>query len=322
MRLYTRPIAVVFLLTIGLLSGCASDSHPKAATSTGASTNTKIGVQVEAAFGSKPTLTIPDTAAPATLTQEVLTPGTGTTVAKGDTLIVNYLGQTWAPKSGKPNVFDSSFDRGQPAAFVIGVGRVIPGWDETLVGQKIGTRVLVSIPPAEGYGSDGQPSANIDGTDTLVFVIDVVADYKPDASAPGTAVAKLPATDFPKITNVAGKPPTILSSKGVPVPAKPVATLLVTGSGAKIDATKSLVLQIVQSDLDTNKNLQSSWGESPQVAQAQDVLSVAPVLTDQNIGSRVLILVPATAAIAATETAAAQPASPPQVLIADVIGQF
>ncbi len=321
---------VAALLLAGglLLSSCASSSHPKSShpkstasdSATGAAS--KIGVQVAAAFGSKPTLTIPGTAAPSTLTQQLLTAGTGAVVAKGDTMVANYVGQTWAPKSGKPNVFDSSFDRGKPAAFVIGVGSVIPGWDKSLVGQKIGSRLLLSIPPADGYGSGGQPQANISGTDTLVFVVDVVGSYKPDASAPGSAVTSLPNSGFPKITNVVAKPPTILSTKGVKVPTKPVATLLITGSGPKIDAAKALVLQIVQTDLTTMQHTQSSWGRAPQVVQAQNVLSIASVLTGKNIGSRALILVPAIAASAATASSAAQPATPPQVLIVDIVGEF
>ena len=56
----------------------------------------------------------------------------------------------------------------------IGAGQVIPGWDKTLVGQKIGSRVLLVVPPKEGYGSKGSSQAGIKGTDTLVFVVDIL----------------------------------------------------------------------------------------------------------------------------------------------------
>lgn len=322
-RFHSRLLAATLVLTIGALSACGSHSGSKAAASgSSAAAAAAFGVQVTGGFGSKPAVTVPAGPAPAALSQHVLTQGSGTAVAKGDTLIANYVGQTWAPKSGKPNVFDSSFDRGMPAAFVIGVGSVIPGWDKTLVGQKIGTRLLLAIPPADGYGASGQSSANISGTDTLVFVVDIIATYKPDASAPGTPVAKLPTTGFPKITNLAGTAPTVLSTAGVKVPKKPTATLLVTGSGAAIDPAKTLVLQVVETDIATGKVTQSSWGKAPQVVAGQSVLSIATVLTGQKIGSRALVLVPAIAATPATASAAAQPATPPQVLIADVVGQF
>jgi peptidylprolyl isomerase len=279
-------------------------------------------VQVSGGFGTKPAVTVPDQPAPATLSKQVLVQGTGATVVKGDTLIANYSGQTWAAKSGKPNVFDSSFDRGTPAAFQIGVGSVIPGWDKTLVGQKIGSRLLLTIPPADGYGASGQSSANISGTDTLVFVVDVVARYAPNAAAAGIAVRKLPTSDFPKITNPSGKAPSILSTAGVHAPTKPTSTLVATGSGALISTSKSLVLQIVQADIATGKAVTSSWGKAPQVVAASSVFGIASALKGQKIGSRAVVLAPAIAATPATASQAAQPASPAQVLIVDVVGQF
>jgi peptidylprolyl isomerase len=279
-------------------------------------------VTVTGAFGTTPKVTVPSGAAPSTLTQQVLTQGNGAAVVKGDTLIANYVGQTWAPKSGKPNVFDSSFSRGTAAAFIIGTGKVIPGWDKTLVGKKLGSRVLLTIPPADGYGATGQSSANITGTDTLVFVVDLIATYKPNASAPGTVVTNLPATGLPKITNVPGQAPKVTGTAGVKVPTAPTSTLLVKGSGAKIDTTKTLVLQLVQTDLTTGKNPQTTWGDGPQAAAATDVLQLADKLTGQNIGSRAVVLLPATAAVPASATQAAQPAVPPEILIVDVVGQF
>lgn len=120
-------------------------------------------------FGDKPTLTFGSGQAPADLAVEVLTAGDGALVEAGDTIVVNYLGQTWGG-----HVFDNSYDRGETISFPIGVGAVIGGWDAGLVGRSIGSRVLLSIPPHEGYGPRGVPQAGIRGTDTLVFVVDVV----------------------------------------------------------------------------------------------------------------------------------------------------
>lgn len=120
-------------------------------------------------FGEKPTLTFPDSTAPDGLQIEVLEQGDGPEIAKGDTIVVHYLGQTWGG-----HVFDNSYDRGATIDFPIGVGMVIGGWDKGLVGQNLGSRVLLSIPPEHGYGSRGVPQAGIGGTDTLVFVVDLV----------------------------------------------------------------------------------------------------------------------------------------------------
>jgi peptidylprolyl isomerase len=56
---------------------------------------------------------------------------------------------------------------------------VIPGWDKGLVGQTAGSRVMLSIPPAEGYGKSGASQAGIKGTDTLVFVVDILDTITP-----------------------------------------------------------------------------------------------------------------------------------------------
>lgn len=118
-----------------------------------------------------PTITIPaGAAAPAKLVTKTLIQGSGAVVQKGQTLIAQYEGVIW--KTGK--VFDASFSRKQVAGFTIGEGAVITGWDDGLVGQKVGSRVLLVIPPADGYGSSGNSEAGISGTDTLVFVVDIV----------------------------------------------------------------------------------------------------------------------------------------------------
>lgn len=119
-----------------------------------------------------PTVTIPKTAAPKKTEQATLVEGTGPTVEKGQTITAQYHGVLW--KDG--SVFDSSWQRGAPADFPIGVGAVIPGWDKTLVGKKVGSRVLLVIPPADGYGSQGMGD-KISGTDTLVFVVDILDAY-------------------------------------------------------------------------------------------------------------------------------------------------
>ncbi|HEY3715577.1 MAG TPA: FKBP-type peptidyl-prolyl cis-trans isomerase [Jatrophihabitantaceae bacterium] len=318
----SRRLAALLIVPTAVLAACSSEAKSSPKSDPAPSTTTTAGVVLSGAFGTTPTLTVPATTAPAKLTQQTISQGTGAAVAKGDTVVANYLGQTWAPKSGKANVFDSSFSRGAPAAFVIGKGQVIPGWDKALVGKKLGSRLLLTVPPADGYGASGQSSAGITGTDTLVFVVDLVAEYKPNASAPGTVVSNIPNSGLPKITNVPGKKPTITSTAGVKVPAQPTSTLLVTGSGPKIDTAKTLVLQLVQTDLATGKNTQATWGDAPQTVAAQSVLSIADKLSGQNIGSRAVALLPATPAVPASSTQAAQPAAPPEILVIDVVGQF
>ena len=129
---------------------------------------------------SGPTATMPATPAPTELISHVLVQGDGAPVEAGQLLVAQYRGQLY--KDGSE--FDSSWSRGAPTGFPIGVGGVISGWDKTLVGQAIGSRVLLVIPPAEGYGEGGNPPT-IAGDDTLVFVVDILGAYGDGAPAPG-----------------------------------------------------------------------------------------------------------------------------------------
>ena len=95
--------------------------------------------------------------------------GDGPVVKSGQTITVDYLGQVY--NADKP--FDESYSK-EPTQFPIGVGQVVKGWDERLVGRTVGSRLILEIPPEKGYGKEGNPQAGIKGTDTLYFVIDIL----------------------------------------------------------------------------------------------------------------------------------------------------
>ena len=117
---------------------------------------------------SGPTITVPKTAAPSALVVQNLVDGNGPEVKSGQTITVHYTGALWSDGS----VFDSSWTRKSPATFGIGTGNVIPGWDKGLVGKKVGSRVLLVVPPADGYADQAQ--AKIPANSTLVFVVDIL----------------------------------------------------------------------------------------------------------------------------------------------------
>ncbi|AEB42425.1 MULTISPECIES: FKBP-type peptidyl-prolyl cis-trans isomerase [Micromonospora] len=100
----------------------------------------------------------------------VVTPlieGTGPKVEAGQSITVNYIGVFY--ENGEE--FDSSWSRGEPATFPIGVGQVIEGWDRGLVGVTVGSRVQLDIPAEQAYGdgAGGRPGG------PLRFVVDILA---------------------------------------------------------------------------------------------------------------------------------------------------
>lgn len=114
-------------------------------------------------------ITVPtDVPAPTELSVTTLIEGEGEPVEADDTLTVQYTGVLYDDGT----VFDSSWERGEPASFPL--TGVIPGWQQGLEGVPVGSRVLLVVPAELGYGDAGQPPS-IPGGATLVFVVDVLA---------------------------------------------------------------------------------------------------------------------------------------------------
>ncbi|MFE6965423.1 FKBP-type peptidyl-prolyl cis-trans isomerase [Agromyces sp. NPDC057679] len=117
------------------------------------------------AEGEAPTVTLPKVDAPTELQMKVLEEGDGATVGEGDSVTVQYQGISW--DSGE--IFDQSYTRGEPSTFT--TDGVIQGFGAALVGQKVGTKLIVVIPPEYAYGTD--PAAHDLGGQTLVFLVEI-----------------------------------------------------------------------------------------------------------------------------------------------------
>lgn len=102
--------------------------------------------------------------------------GTGAAAQAGDTITANYTG-----KLADGTVFDSSVGR-EPISFVLGAGRVIPGWDQGLVGMKVGGKRLLVIPPDLAYGPTGY--GPIPPNATLTFEVELVGVTPGSNTAP------------------------------------------------------------------------------------------------------------------------------------------
>jgi peptidylprolyl isomerase len=256
-------------------------------------------------FGTKPTVaTLADPGGD--LAVKVLSEGTGPEVQEKDLLVAHYLGQI----ADTGTVFDNSYDRNEPSAFAIGADKVIKGWDEALVGQKVGSRVELAIPPTLGYGEQGRPEAGIEGDDTLVFVVDIVNAFPVGASAPSTPVASLPA-ELPTVAGEPGEAPEVTIEDGDPAPTATAATVVAEGTGEPLAVDRNLVGQVVQVSYASKETDFSSWDDSPLSFKAADLPGLAEAITGKNAGTRVLM-----------QVSAADSGSDPLALVIDVVASY
>lgn len=122
---------------------------------------------------SKPVVSVEGTEEPKDLVIIDEWEGDGDVAGKGDVVDVHYVGVGLS--DGKQ--FDASWDRGEPLTFPLGLGQVIPGWDEGVQGMKVGGRRRLEIPAKLAYGRRGIPGV-IKGGETLIFVCDLVGVRK------------------------------------------------------------------------------------------------------------------------------------------------
>ncbi len=116
----------------------------------------------------EPSIAVPaDATQPTELVAQTLIKGAGPAVQAGQTVSFQYSGWLWDGTS-----FDSSWTNGSPFQTQIGVGAVIDGWDQGLVGQTVGSQVLLIVPPSLGYGDVDK--GTIPANSTLIFVVDIL----------------------------------------------------------------------------------------------------------------------------------------------------
>jgi peptidylprolyl isomerase len=181
--LRARARAVLIPALIGAASiaaGCGSggsstitvgneNKADNALVSAGHQTSTTATTPTSGPLSTEPVVTPPTGPAPKTLVVKDLIVGTGPEAKAGQTVTVNYVGVLF--KGGKE--FDASWKRKEPFTFTLGNGSVIKGWDQGVVGMKVGGRRMLVIPSNLAYGPKGSGSS-IPPNAALVFVIDLL----------------------------------------------------------------------------------------------------------------------------------------------------
>jgi FKBP-type peptidyl-prolyl cis-trans isomerase len=288
-----RSLAVIVLplLACLVIAGCGSSKPAPAASPTATSTgNANAAVTVSGVFGTTPVVNIPKLKATNKLTVKTVIQGTGTTVTKTDSMAANFVLYFWDGTSSalKANTFTSN-------PTMIG-GTMLPGLESALIGQKVGSRILAVVPPADAYGTSGNAQLGITGTTTLVFVIDVIKSYADTASASGTQESNGGGT-LPTVSAHPGGAPTVAIPASAP-PSTLVTTTLIKGSGPKVVKGQYVIAQYAGYIWRTKKVFDSSWtsgspfGFVMQASPEQVISGWDSGLAGQTVGSRVMLVIP------------------------------
>jgi FKBP-type peptidyl-prolyl cis-trans isomerase len=288
MRRFLALIAIPLLACV-VLAGCGS-SKSSASSSSSSSSST---VTATGSFGQLPKVSIPKAKAGNNLAVKTLIQGTGPALTTSDALAANYVVYSWngTSSSQKASTYGAS-----PTLIA---GQTLPGLETALIGKKVGSRILAVIPPAQGFGTAGNPQAGITGTTTLVFVVDLLKAYPDTASASGTHVSN-GGGNLPTVSAKAGSAPTLTFSSSTP-PSGLVTKTLIKGNGPTVAKGDLVIAQYVGYIWRTKKPFSagsSSWssgspfgfvvGASPE----QVIPGFDKALVGQTAGSRVMISVP------------------------------
>jgi FKBP-type peptidyl-prolyl cis-trans isomerase len=287
MRRASAAILVTMLAAVGL-AACGSSS--------GSAATANESVTASGAFGKTPVVKIPAEAASSKLTISTPIKGSGQAIPSSDDVLVNLALYDWSGKTHK--LLQSTFtSTGTPQVLPANVS--LAGLAQAVRGKKVGDRVLAVIPPKFGYGSSGNSNLGIKGTDTTVWVIDLIRAYSPTVSASGASVSNGGGT-LPTVKNNPGAAPTVTIPKGVTPSTKLVTKTLIQGTGPVLANGQTVVVQYVGVNYRTGAVFGTSW---PSSSSGSSLLTFTmggqglipgfmDALQGAHVGSRVMAVVP------------------------------
>jgi FKBP-type peptidyl-prolyl cis-trans isomerase len=281
-----RRIALAVLVPVAaaaVLAGCGGAS----------SGNANDAVKVTGSFNKTPTVTIPAQQASSNLVISKPIEGAGAELKAGNAALANLELYKWS--GSKHTEIDSTYSTGPQ---IIPSQSDLSGITTALRGARLGSRVVVVLPPKYGYGTSGNTQLGITGSDTMVWVIDLLQQYSANQSAAGAHVSSGGGA-LPSVTAQPGQAPVVSIPKTSP-PATLSVTTLIKGSGPALAKGDTVVTQYVGSIWRTGSVFGSSWPSSAQPTGAPfsfrlggDVLAgFSQGLTGVKVGSRVMLVIP------------------------------
>ncbi|MGH3458357.1 FKBP-type peptidyl-prolyl cis-trans isomerase [Aeromicrobium sp.] len=277
MKVFTvRRILAVSAAACLLLTGCGSDS----------SSSTNLD-DITVNGGDNPKVKVGKDFSTKSTEKRVVTEGDGDPVAGGDSVKVNYVAVNG--RTGKQ--FDNSFTSKSPLTVTLDEKSALPGFVKALSGQVVGSRVLVAIPPKDGFG-EANDQLGIKATDTMVFLFDIVAKVPSEASGEAKNLPK----DVPDIVEKDGQPASFKATKDTPDKvSKASAHVAIEGDGPAVEKGQSLSVQYLGQVYPDGEIFDSSWerGAPANLGLDQVIKCWQDLIPGQKIGSRVVLVCPA-----------------------------
>ncbi len=289
MRCKAASFMLALLACVAFVAGCGS------ATTTTTPPNTNAQVKVTGDFGKAATVSIPKAAPSDKLAISTPIKGSGATVASGNAILADITLYKWSGTTH--TLVDTTYSSG-PQMLPSNLG--LTGLTTALQNATLGSRVVAVLPPSYGYGSGGNSELGITGKDTLVWVLDILQQYSPTASASGTHVSNGGGT-LPTVTaKTAGEAPTV-SVPTSSAPTKLSVTTLIKGTGPTVATGDTVVTQYVGYIWRTRKVFSTTWPSSSttesvpfsfELGQKLGVAGFADGLKGASVGSRIMIVIP------------------------------
>lgn len=243
-------------------------------------------VSVDGGFGSTPVTAFESPLTAESTQRKVVEAGEGDPAANGDTILFEYTlynGETGA------EIETTGFGGTTPASFTIDTeSEQFVGISKALECTTPGSRVAIVVPPADGFGAEGVPALELSGTESLVFVIDVLEiETPPEPVTPGEWTTGLPEVDL------STTPPTVvLPAEGAPD--ELVLSVLEQGDGDVVAADSTVLVDYQGTSWETGEIFDQSYGASPATFPVSGVIQgFAAGLVGQQVGTTLIVSIPA-----------------------------
>lgn len=277
---YAPAVLLSAALVTATLSGCSSASAGAACVQPG---DASTQVSVSGDLGAEPKVSIPSPLyAPSTQVSTVIE-GDGAELQGNEVVEL-----AWSLYNGRTSekIFATPYDDLQPAS----PAGMLPGMADALACHTVGSRLVATITPDEGFGESGNPRYGVKGDDTLVMVIDVEKSYLGKANGINVPVVQ------PGLPSVAVAPDGTpgLTIPNTDAPTEPTSALLKLGGGEKVTASDTVLAHIQKASWNSESITSSTWSDgSPKTIPMQEAPEeLATALDGVAVGSQVIAVVP------------------------------